>query len=295
MDLKTFEADAHAQGQRLDRWLAAHLPELSRTQLQTLIQKGRVSVNAHVVVKPSFPLSPGDNVSVNIPPPQQTQVEPQALSLCVLYEDEALIAVDKPAGMVVYPAPGHDRDTLINALLHHTQLASIGAPIRPGIVHRLDRGTSGVIVVAKTDEAYYGLIEQFKGRTLKKTYLAWVWDRILESSGRIEAPIGRHPIHRKKMAVTQRGKAAISAFEVLKRTPEKTLVQVNLITGRTHQIRVHFASIKHPVVGDPVYGRHDHAPRMLLHAWKLRLNHPISNERLELVAPVPQAFGAPTP
>jgi len=290
VDLKTFEADAYAKDQRLDRWLASHLPDMSRTQLQTLIQKGRVVVNADVVTKPSFPLSPEDIVSVTIPPPKQTHVEPQDIPLSILYEDDALIAVDKPAGMVVYPAPGHDRDTLINALVHHTRLAGIGAPIRPGIVHRLDRGTSGVMVVAKTDAAYYGLIEQFKRRTLQKIYLAWVWDRIPESSGRIEAPIGRHPVNRKKMTVTQKGKSAISAFKVLKRTPDRTLVEVNLITGRTHQIRVHFAYIKHPVVGDPEYGRNDKAPRMLLHAQKLVLAHPVSNERLALEAPVPIEF-----
>jgi len=290
VDLKTFVADVQAQDQRLDRWLAARMPELSRTQLQTLIQKGRVTVGAAVVTKPSFPLSPGDEVCIRIPPPKQTQVEPQAIPLSILYEDDAFIAVDKPTGMVVYPAPGHDRDTLINALLHHTPLAGIGAPVRPGIVHRLDRGTSGVMVVAKTDVAYYGLVEQFKRRLLQKTYLAWVWDRIQESSGRIEAPIGRHPVNRKKMSVSQKGKPAISAFKVLKRTTERTLLEVNLITGRPHQIRVHFAYIKHPAVGDPDYGRNDHAPRMLLHAQKLVLNHPITQQPLELEAPVPPEF-----
>lgn len=289
---KTFIADSTAASQRLDRWLAARLPELSRTQLQGLIQKGRVRVGGQTVTRPSHPLAEADAVDVRVPPPKVERVEAQPIPLTVLFEDDQLIAVDKPAGMVVYPAPGHERNTLVNALLHHTPLASVGAPVRPGIVHRLDKDTSGVMVVAKTDAAYHGLVAQFKGRALSKTYLAWVWGRIAEGTGRIEAPIARHPINRKKMAVSPTGKPAASAFIVRRRLAQRTLVEVELITGRTHQIRVHFAYIKHPVVGDPVYGKKQPAPRMLLHAWKLALDHPASGQRLNLEAAVPEAFEA---
>lgn len=291
MDIRTFQADEAAADQRLDRWLSQRLPELSRTQLQTLIQKNRVTVNQQTITRVSFPLSVGDVIEVSIPPPVDINVEAQNIPLRILYEDDALIAVDKPNGMVVYPAPGHDDGTLINALLHHTTLASIGAPVRPGIVHRLDKETSGVMVVAKTDEAYHRLIEQFKGRTLKKTYLAWVWDNLSEASGRIEMPIGRHPANRKKMTVSQQGKSAITAFTVRKRLKDRTLVEIDLLTGRTHQIRVHFSHIKHPVVGDTEYGRRQTDSRMMLHAWKLQLAHPLTGETLDLEAEIPKAFG----
>lgn len=291
MDIRTFQADEAAADQRLDRWLSQRLPELSRTQLQTLIQKNRVTVNQQTITRVSFPLSVGDVIEVSIPPPVDINVEAQNIPLRILYEDDALIAVDKPNGMVVYPAPGHDDGTLINALLHHTTLASIGAPVRPGIVHRLDKETSGVMVVAKTDEAYHRLIEQFKGRTLKKTYLAWVWDNLSEASGRIEMPIGRHPANRKKMTVSQQGKSAVTAFTVRKRLKDRTLVEIDLLTGRTHQIRVHFSHIKHPVVGDTEYGRRQTDSRMMLHAWKLQLAHPLTGETLDLEAEIPKAFG----
>lgn len=290
MDVRTFQVGEQAAAQRLDRWLAGRLPELSRTQLQTLIQKKRVCVNERVVAKPSFLLTPGDQVSIDLPPPKQERVEPQNIPLDILYEDEHFIAVHKPVGMVIYPAPGHERHTLVNALLHHTTLASVGAPIRPGIVHRLDKETSGVMVVAKTDEAYYKLIEQFKERTLQKTYLAWVCDNLQEGQGRIEAPIGRDPANRKRMAVIGSGKHAVTEFVVRKRLKDRTLVEIDLITGRTHQVRVHFAYIKHPVFGDPEYGRKTPSARMMLHAWKLELLHPVSGNELQLEAPVPQAF-----
>jgi len=289
-EVKSFQADGAADGQRLDRWLSDRLPALSRNQVQTLIQKNRVTLNGSTAPKPGVALHDGDQIVVRLPPPTPLAVEAQNIPLEILYEDEALIAVDKPEGMVVYPGPGHDRDTLVNALLSRTPLAPVGAPVRPGIVHRLDRATSGVMVVAKTDAAYHELIAQFKARSLEKTYLAWVWDVVQEDKGRIELPIGRHPGNRKKMAVTPSGKPAVSEFMVLRRLEDRTLVKVNLLTGRTHQIRVHFAHIKHPVVGDLVYGRKKAAPRMMLHAWKLRLQHPLTQARLELEAPVPGAF-----
>jgi len=290
VEAKTFAADEQAAGQRLDRWLAVRLSELSRTRLQALIQKRRVCVNRQVVVRPSFLLSEGDAITVELPSPVTTHVERQAIPLRLVYEDEHLVAVDKPEGMVVYPAPGHERGTLINALLHHTTLAEVGAPIRPGIVHRLDKETSGVIVVAKTDAAYHNLVTQFKERTLKKTYLAWVWGCFQETSGRIEAPIGRDPADRKRMKVVQGGKMALSAFVVKKKMADRALLEIGLLTGRTHQIRVHFAHIGHPVVGDPVYGRKRATTRMLLHAWRLELQHPHSASQLALEAAVPEAF-----
>jgi len=290
VDVKIFEADQSAIDQRLDRWLTGHLPELSRTQLQTLIQTRRVTVNQQVITRVSFLLSVGDVIHMEIPPPVEIRVEPQDIPLEILFEDDAMIAINKSSGMVVYPAPGHDQDTLINALLHHTELASVGAPVRPGIVHRLDKGTSGVIVIAKTDEAYHHLIDQFKTRTLKKTYLAWVWDSLSEASGRIEMPIGRHPVNRKKMAVGKLGKQAITVFTVRKRRPDRTLVEIDLQTGRTHQIRVHFSHIKHPVIGDTDYGRKTTDTRMLLHAWKLQLAHPVTQEDILLEAPIPKVF-----
>ncbi|HEY5596821.1 MAG TPA: RluA family pseudouridine synthase [Candidatus Bipolaricaulota bacterium] len=288
--LKSFDADDSAASQRLDRWLAQQLPDVSRTQIQTLIQTRRVQVNGQTVVRPSQPLAAGDRIRLSLPPAPVTYVERQAIPLEILYEDEAFIAVNKSAGMVVYPAPGHAQGTLVNALLHHTTLAGVGAPIRPGIVHRLDRGTSGVMVVAKTDAAYHALIRQFKERSLKKIYLAWVWGALGEARGRIEAPIGRHPVQRKRMAVLQTGKPAVTEFIVKKRLADRTLLEIHLLTGRTHQVRVHCAYIKHPVVGDQQYGRKTEAPRMMLHAWKLHLDHPLTGVSLLLEAPPPAQF-----
>ncbi len=291
MNIERFQVEEAGAGRRLDRWLAERFSDHSRSQIQTWIQKGRVRVDGSAITKPGTTLEAGGEVAVDVPPPREERVAAQDIPLEVLHEDDHLIAVHKPAGMVVYPAPGHPDGTLINALLHRTTLAQVGAPVRPGIVHRLDKDTSGVMVVARTDRAYHSLIHQFKERLVEKTYLAWLRGRLAEDEGRIEAPIGRHPVHRQRMAVVRGGKQAVTEFKVLERTDARSLVEIDLHTGRMHQIRVHCAYIKHPVWGDPVYSsRSDGAPRLMLHAWKLAVRHPTEGHWIKLEASAPPEF-----
>ena len=292
-------------GARLDQWLLARLsePTLTRSRLQKLIRSGAVQLNGQPA-RPGLRLRPHDIVTVELPEnaPEET-LAPEPFTLPILYEDEHIIAIDKPAGMVVYPAAGHPRGTVLNQLISHCALASFGAPQRPGVVHRLDEGTSGVLVLAKTDRAYLKLVEQFKNRQIEKIYLAVVHGRIAEDEGRIEGPIGRDPAHRQRMRILPHGKPAITEFRVLKRFDEVTVLEVRPLTGRTHQIRVHLSAIGHPVVGDDLYqaspGPYAFASRRLakmnikrslLHAWQMKLAHPITGERLELVAPIPAEF-----
>lgn len=282
------------EGERLDRWLAERLPDRSRTAIQRLIREGRVRVGGRRV-KPSYPLQVGDEIEVELPIPQSEFPQPEPLPLVVIHEDEDLIVVNKPSGMVTHPGAGHPRGTLVNALLYHChgRLAETGDPTRPGIVHRLDRETSGLLVVAKSERAYRSLVEQFKRGEVGKRYLALVWGLIEEDEGLIDLPVARDPHQRERMRVTPEGKRAVTEFVVLRRFPKegKTLVEARPRTGRMHQVRVHFSYIKHPVVGDPKYGRsRDGDERMMLHAWQLELWHPRTGQRVRFTAPPPEEF-----
>lgn len=282
----------HDRGQRLDQFLRTQMPERSRAFLQTLIAEGHVLVNGEPS-KASYKVRVGDTVSVEIPAPRPLETEPEAIPLDVLFEDDDLIVVNKPAGMVVHPAAGNFEHTLVNALLHHCrgQLAGIGGVERPGIVHRLDKGTTGCIVVAKNDAAHQSLVAQFKGRQVQKVYLAVCWGTFATGDGRIETVIGRSARDRQRMSTrVSRGRAALSEYRVVKQFAHFALVEVRPHTGRTHQIRVHMAHIGHPLVGDAVYGRvragEIAVDRPLLHAYKLAFTHPRTGERLEFTAPV---------
>jgi 23S rRNA pseudouridine1911/1915/1917 synthase len=287
--------------ERLDRFLAAQVPDLSRSAAQRLIEEGRVTVNGEPA-RSSYKLRAGDQVVVLLRGDEPQEIRPEAIPLQVVYEDSALLVVDKAAGMVVHPAPGHAGGTLANALLAHSP--ELGGPdpgawgTRPGIVHRLDRDTSGLILLAKTEKAQRILQQQFKDRLVNKAYLALVHGHLQPAWGRIEAPIGRDPQHRQRMTVLPGGREAVTEYHVLETFSLQTgpgsgmysLVQAEPKTGRTHQIRVHLASVGHPVVGDPVYGRrrtHLPLPRQFLHAGHLGFQHPVTGQRLELDAPLP--------
>lgn len=286
------------KGDRLDRWLSKQLRELSRSRLQHLIEDGRVWVNGDICLSKKTHLQPGDRVQVEIPPPKPLNLRPQTIPLDILYEDEELVVINKPAGLVVHPAPGHPDGTLVNALLAHCDsLAGIGGVQRPGIVHRLDKDTSGAIAVAKTDRAHQSLQAQIKAHTASREYLAIVCGVPPTETGIVNQPIGRHPVHRKKMAaipVERGGRPAITHWRTLERLGNYTLLHFRLETGRTHQIRVHCAHLGHPIVGDPVYGSGRSVGVNLsgqaLHAWKLTLQHPVSGEWIEAIAPAPDTF-----
>jgi 23S rRNA pseudouridine1911/1915/1917 synthase len=286
-------------GVRLDQFLAARVPGLSRSRLQQLVKEGFVLVNGRTA-KASAKLRTGDHVALAEPPPVSTHTAAENIALDVLFEDGDLIVLDKPAGLVVHPAAGHQQGTLVNALLHHCHtLSGIGGERRPGIVHRLDKETSGCLVAAKSDTTHHALARQFAGREVSKIYLALAAGKFRRASGVIEGAIGRHPIHRKKMAVLAggRGRTARTDYRVLREIAGNSLVECTLHTGRTHQIRVHLKHLGHPVLGDEVYGRRADFPRQMLHAWKLGFTHPRTGERLHFVAPIPQDFekaGVPT-
>ena len=288
MNLTTDDADGKI---RLDQYLAAHLPELSRSRIQSLIKSGDVLVNG-TPAKPKNPVSRGDSITVRIPEPEPAEAQPQDIPLDILYEDEDVVVINKESGMVVHPAAGNPDGTIVNALLHHCgDLSGIGGVERPGIVHRLDKDTSGVMVAAKTDEAHKGLAEQIKEHSAHRTYWALVHGNISEERGVVDAPIGRHPKDRVKMAVTFKGgREAVTHFKVLKRYGDYTWVECKLETGRTHQIRVHMAHIGHPLLGDGLYA-HPQAlaawPRLCLHASMLSLTHPQTGERLRFECPAP--------
>jgi 23S rRNA pseudouridine1911/1915/1917 synthase len=294
----TFDpVDPTAAGQRLDAWLTAHHPALSRARWQELIKAGSVTVDG-TPRKPNHGMRPGEQVVANIPPPVEVALIAQDIALDVLFEDADLIAINKPPGLVVHPAPGHADGTLVNALLHHcTDLAGIGGELRPGIVHRLDRDTSGVLVVAKNESALQSLATQFKDRHTEKTYAALVWGLPRNPAGTIRTLIGRDPVHRQRMsAKVERGRVAISHYRVIEAFGPVALVRIDIETGRTHQIRVHLAHLGHPVVGDPVYGRRRPDPlpapaeRQMLHAERLRIIHPRTGQPLVLQAPWPPDF-----
>lgn len=279
---------------RVDVFLAELIDDFSRSYIQKGIEEGWVKVNGKTV-KPNYKLKCGDVVEAQIPAPKALSLEPENIPLDIIYEDQDIIVINKPRGMVVYPAPGNYSGTLVNALLYHAKdLSGINGVLRPGIVHRLDKDTSGAIVVAKNDQAHRALADQFKGKKVKKTYLAIVWGNLPEDRATIEAPIGRHPVKRVEMAVdAKHGKEAITHFKVLERFGDFTFVEVNIETGRTHQIRVHMSYIGHPVVGDPLYSRKKNPFNIkgqALHAFRLGLYHPRSGEFMTFEAPVPEDF-----
>jgi 23S rRNA pseudouridine1911/1915/1917 synthase len=282
-------------GARLDRWLSERLTDLSRARLQALIRGGLVRVDG-AVLKAAHRLRGGERVEIEVPPAAVETLAPEAVALSVVYEDDHVLVVDKPAGMVVHPGAGRSGGTLAAAILAHAPAtAGVGGPRRPGIVHRLDKDTSGLLVVAKTPRAYDDLVEQLSARTVTRRYLAVVHGRVRTSESVVDAPIGRHPSNRVKMAIRPvgRGKRAITRYRVLERFAHFTVLEVRLETGRTHQIRVHLASLGHPVVGDEVYGKpRSRAPVELdgyaLHATALAFVHPVFRKVIECTAPIPE-------
>lgn len=310
------EADASHGDMRLDRFLAERLPELSRTRIQNLIKEGRVSSGRATIVDAKYRVKPGERFALDVPPPAPAEPGAETIPLDIVYEDENLIVIDKPAGLVVHPGAGHAKGTLVNALIAHCgeTLSGIGGVARPGIVHRLDKDTSGLLVVAKTDRAHRALAAQFAdhGRTgeMERGYLALVWGAPSRPQGTIDAPIGRHPTSRTKMAVLPAGKGreAVTHWRVLetfgpKQMPVASLVECSLETGRTHQVRVHLAHIGHPLIGDPLYGqgfksklralpeplraRLGSLNRQALHAAHLAFVHPASGTLLKFNSPLP--------
>ena len=296
MEATILTATPEQAGKRLDAFLAQALPELTRSAAQRLIAEGLVTVDGKAPAK-SLKLSGGETVAVTVPEPEEAQALPEDIPLDVVYEDDDVIVVNKPVGMVVHPAPGHSGGTLVNALLHHCgdSLSGIGGELRPGIVHRIDRDTSGLIIAAKNDFAHQALSAQLQDHSLCRTYEAVVIGNLREDSGTVNAPIDRNPKDRKKMAVVPGGRPAVTHWQVLERFPGYTYVRCRLETGRTHQIRVHMAYIGHPLYGDTVYGAKKAAPGMTgqcLHAVGLTFRHPRTGETVELSCPLNEEFTA---
>ena len=295
MEVTSLLAGSENAGQRLDSFLAAGMEELTRSAAQRLIGEGRVSVNGRPAAK-SYKIVGGETVQVALPEPEITDVVAQDIPLDVVYEDDDVIVVNKPVGLVVHPAPGHPDGTLVNALLHHCgdSLSGIGGEKRPGIVHRIDRDTSGLIIAAKNDLAHQALAAQLQDHSLARTYEAVVIGNLRQDTGTVDAPIGRHHTDRKKMAVTDHGgRNAVTHYEVLERYQGYTYVRCRLETGRTHQIRVHMAHIGHPIYGDTVYGAKKPAPGMTgqcLHAVGLRFIHPRTGEPVEVSCGLNEEF-----
>ena len=278
---------------RLDQFLARELSKFSRSRVQQLIRGEFVTLNGSPA-RPRELIREGDRIEINEPPPEKIDNRPEAIPLDVLYEDEDLIVINKQPGLVVHPGAGQREHTLVNALLHHfPKISGIGGKERPGIVHRLDKETSGCLVVAKTDEAHRSLSEQFAERTIEKIYLALVAGKLRRRSGTIEEKIGRHPVDRKRMSITsQRGRTAKTEYRVLSSSEEMSLLECKLHSGRTHQIRVHLRHLGHPVLGDKIYGAKfaKAFPRQMLHAWKLGFQHPRTQERKSFEASPPSDF-----
>lgn len=292
-DTQTFHIDEDEAGLRLDRLLAAHLPTLSRSRIQAIIRSGGVQHNGKTT-RPSETLRVGDTVTFCEPDPVPCETaEPEDIPLDILFEDSALIVINKPAGMVVHPGAGNTHGTLVSALLHHCgSLSQVGGVERPGIVHRLDKETSGCLVAAKSDAAHQSLANQFASRTIQKTYLAITDTCPRMRTGLIDAPIARHPAHRQKMAISRsgRGREAVTEYRVLATKDGQTLIECHPRTGRTHQIRVHLQHLGSPILGDSVYGRRKSLSRHMLHAWKLAFQHPITAQTLTLTATPPPEF-----
>lgn len=280
-------------GQRIDKYIAEK-QELSRVTVQRLIEEGNILVNGKKA-KPAYAVQVGDEVIIQMPEAKETDLKPQDIPLDIIYEDSDIIVVNKAKGMVVHPAVGNPDGTLVNAIMAHCKgnLSGIGGELRPGIVHRLDKDTSGLLIIAKNDKAHLRISEQIQNRQVKKTYLALVKGIVPENEATIKMPIGRSTKDRKKMAVTPKGKEAITHFKVLERFEKYTYLEVNIETGRTHQIRVHMAEIGHPVVGDMVYsnGKNEfNIEGQMLHAYRLEFKHPITEKEMCLEASLPEYF-----
>ena len=296
MEKLTLQACKEDQGRRVDAWLAGAVEELTRSAAARLLEEGRVTWGGKPLAK-NYKLTGTETVEVALPEPQPVDVVPQDIPLDVVYEDGDVIVVDKPKGLVVHPAPGHPDGTLVNALLYHCgeSLSGIGGELRPGIVHRIDRDTSGLIIAAKNDAAHQKLAAQLQDHTLARVYRCIVTGRLREDSGTVDAPIGRCPTDRKKMAVVSGGRNAVTHWRVLDRYPGFTYVECRLETGRTHQIRVHMAYLGHPILGDTVYGAKKPVPGLqgqCLHAVGLRFLHPRTGEMVELSCALPPEFEA---
>lgn len=283
---------------RLDRYLSQELSDLSRSRIQQLIEQGHVQVNEKICTSKKINLKTGDRITLEIPAIQPLEVIAEDIPLDILYEDDQIIILNKPAGLVVHPAPGHPDGTLVNAILAHCpNLPGIGGVQRPGIVHRLDKDTTGAIAIAKTDLAYQHLQAQLQAKTARREYLGLIYGVPKTETGSIDLPIGRNPQDRKKMAIVsveEGGRNAITHWQVKERFGNYTLIHFQLETGRTHQIRVHSAKMGHPIVGDPIYSSgHSlgvNLPGQALHAWKLQLQHPISGDLVQVTAPLPHSL-----
>ncbi len=300
---ENFTVEESLPSERLDIFLRSKFPAVSRGAMQRLIEQGHIRVDGKTV-KPTHSPRAGEKVEIHFPEPKPAAAQPEEIPLDILFEDKSLLVVNKPAGLVVHPAAGHEEHTLVNALLHHCQgsLSGIGGVARPGIVHRLDKETSGCLVVAKNDETHIALSEQFANRVVKKVYHAIVCGEVPRDAGEIHAAIARHPTHRKRMAVQDDsdGRAAHTSYRVLEKLKCATYVEVQIHTGRTHQIRVHFQHLGHPVVGDDTYGSTKNkrlkelanyaAPRVLLHAKELSFVHPRTQKLVKFSAPLPDDF-----
>lgn len=290
---------ADTSKQRLDKYLSSKLPELTRGRIQALLKTEDILLNGKPA-KPKSPVLLGDKITVNIPEPSPEEAKPEDLPVSVLHEDDDIIVLNKHSGIVVHPAAGNHTGTLVNALLHHCdgKLATAGGPERPGIVHRLDKDTSGCIIVAKTDTAHKSLVTQFADRTTDKQYLAVVQGTPEKPQDTITTQIGRHPVNRLKMAVLapDSGKTAVTDYRVLGTIPENgtSLILCDLHTGRTHQIRVHMLHLGTPILADPIYANANkqkcHPKRLMLHAYKLSITHPRTGNRLHFIAPIPEEY-----
>ena len=282
---------------RLDSWLSLQLPDFSRSRWQKLISLGHIQIANRVCSDKKYKLKAGDRVCVHIPEPEPLDLVPEAIPLDILYEDEHLLIVNKPAGMVVHPSAGHSTGTLVHALLAHCPLSSIGGVQRPGIVHRLDKDTTGAIVIAKTDFAHQHLQQQLQAKTARREYLGIVYGTPKVESGTIDLPVGRHPVDRLRntiLPIEQGGKSAVTHWQIEERLRSFSLIKFRLETGRTHQIRIHAAKMGHPIVGDPVYGSGRsigvNLPGQALHAWHLQLIHPQTGDLVSVTAPIPSYF-----
>ncbi len=294
METKSFKTDENMSG-RLDKLLSGIMPDLSRSHLKRLIEDGAVKVNG-AAAKPNKKLKPGDVIDLTLPEPKATEIEPEDIPLDIVYEDGSMLVVNKPQGMVVHPAPGNYSGTLVNALMYHCgdSLSGINGEKRPGILHRIDKDTSGLLLVAKNDNAHLKLSEQIKAHSLTRAYKALVHGNIRQDSGRIDAPIGRHPVDRKRMTITSKNsREAVTNYRVLERFGSYTFAECVLETGRTHQIRVHMSKNGHPIVGDKTYGVKKEEFSLngqLLHAYKVGFIHPDTGEYMEFTSPLPDYF-----
>ena len=293
MEKHCFTADIEHEDQRIDRYLTEMLPEQSRSFFQKLIRDGFVMVN-HIIVKVNYRLKTGDIIEIDIPDAVPTEIVPENIPLDILYEDDDLLIVNKPKGMVVHPAVGHSTGTLVNAIMYHCQgnLSGINGEIRPGIVHRIDKDTTGSLIICKNDEAHRNIAEQIKEHSVTRRYVGVVAGTFSEESGTVEGAIGRHPNDRKRMTINEKnGKPAVTHYRVLQTLKGASFMEFELETGRTHQIRVHMASISHPLLGDTVYGNSKNPYKLqgqALHARTIGFIHPTTGDYIEVSAPIPE-------